>query len=1735
MSIAKKNLPLFSLLSVMCIACPEGTTSSDGTPTDPPGNTPSGERGIGQVVGSLGAPPSADGQALTKAQGLIQSASDALSVTDLTVVFVDEDGTEVEASPDASGNVSTSLPEGRHRVYIKQDPLSPVVYNTETQIDVRQGATANFYLPRISWFALHKAAKVDACGKKVSIDAASGRFALGSHMGLVVGRVTAPDEAALIYDEHSFNQQPALVSLTEGGNRAFVVFPGSLRVYDLSDLTPGTVLDCSNQDCYEEHELSDRPNFPIDPEFCGLYFERSAGDSPFDGGFDSGDQDGFSDVDERGGFGRDYSFHHDAENGVFIIQIRNWAAFVDDQTGEIQRIIAEGGRFQGKHESCDRYVFTYPHDNDITLRIVDSALRIVEEVDLKEDSIAPTVEEVYNGSDDPVTGHFLLSLGLLGNDNSILSAIMSLDTCGTSLVAGLAQASDFLSSDETPRAGPIDTSTTTLVLADSIYRRSGGDYEALIENSLNRIDLSALSANTNPYVEVDAEAATYFVYGSREENAGMGFVHADENGALAFALRLGTEATRHIESAPGLGTVVAVTGDGRVYWLLYDADLQPSDHIDHSELGAAVYAAHHPTCSADTACPDNGVCVADSDFVNATGTCTPQPPEGPRVFCGGLTDVECESGFQCIPGTGKDELDRCAPRTDCSETEACAAGFICSDDRTYFGSNQCTRDSQGNETCCYEKGAGDYECCGPNGCEVTRTPPAGFDGARCIPTEGRYCGGLNGTPCEDGPNGARACLTELPGLPSGVGLCEAGLGDVCHSDEQCAGDLICNWASGRCEATCATSADCRESGGSTSCVFQDGRGMCDPYAGFSCGDDEIGDWSSGGCTTDKPCDPWREDGPNGCDETETCVESVNGQNGAYCRPGCATTSNCPSGQVCAVDPWLYTAALYCTESSATNGCPCAGDQWCALDTQRCQSGTFCNEQTPCGTDLVCDLDSHTCLPACEINSDCGDGENCVVGQNGERACRLSDGQCSCGDDQYCSPWSGNTCFGAENPPCSHSNQNCAGGLVCNLERQVCIDECSTTADCADGKVCAQLDEYSPIRSCRSRGDSEPQCADGYYILNGSCTRAPTSPAGCSAGVGCTSGHRCNEWANNNLGACICEDLSLCTSCTADSECQTGGICDNGACAWDVCVDGACSDGKTCVTWASSQDPHTGNPDSGATYPEEGICLAPGTGLSGDACSDLNDCASLACLSGICVDRCTQTSDCGGGRTCVAPEAWSPIKFNYCADTACGNGCGDDEVCLASENRCARYASCDHNGGCPGDLVCADYDDYTCRPTCESTTDCAADENCAVRITGGPGDQSLVHYCELLSQSSCAWRCGDGESCNNGQCNDRQPCNENVACPTGQVCDTQSWSCADECTSTAECADGEVCTYGWADHQGNRPQYCQPEADSSCNGGCGPDESCRQDGGYCTGNPPCTNGTCPSGQVCDQSDSCVTACDANSDCEAGEQCVLDTWNGTATCRTPDDNNQCACPDHLACLEPWSGRCGSTQTCSTFSDCNSAQGDGDDYLCEDVGGGRYCVCSDATNTECIDCAGDHGNCPDGLICGSSGACVSLACDPFSSGCPTGTLCARDQSGSGWTCSVATDERPDGISCNSDRECTSGLCSSRDRTCRSPCRDSSDCGQNCTMVPSEPYGECQSVAESPCSSACSAGYVCHNWTSTCEKPCDTTAECDPGDTCERRTHETRGFCQTGGFCPGGCQSFEVCNPDVNSCETP
>ncbi|MFP2907329.1 hypothetical protein ACLESD_20240 [Pyxidicoccus sp. 3LFB2] len=142
----------------------------------------------------------------------------------------------------------------------------------------------------------------------------------------------------------------------------------------------------------------------------------------------------------------------------------------------------------------------------------------------------------------------------------------------------------------------------------------------------------------------------------------------------------------------------------------------------------------------------------------------------------------------------------------------------------------------------------------------------------------------------------------------------------------------------------------------------------------------------------------------------------------------------------------------------------------------------------------------------------------------------------CGDD-------------AEGSATCTTNDDCGEGEICHPTSDVCVQTCSSAADCPDtAKTCAPLGGAGPDAQTSICKCSTDQFCNGGPDSESTdlvCNADQVCVTRCTADADCTSG-ACNE----GTGKCEGGGTNPGGSCTGEgrSTCAYGQICTNGACA-----------------------------------------------------------------------------------------------------------------------------------------------------------------------------------------------------------------------------------------------------------------------------------------------------------------------------------------------------------------------------------------------------------------------------------------------------------------------------------------------------------------------------------------------------------------------------------------------------------
>ncbi len=499
---------------------------------------------------------------------------------------------------------------------------------------------------------------------------------------------------------------------------------------------------------------------------------------------------------------------------------------------------------------------------------------------------------------------------------------------------------------------------------------------------------------------------------------------------------------------------------------------------------------------------------------------------------------------------------------------------------------------------------------------------------------------------------------------------------------------------------------------------------------------------------------------------------------------------------------------------------------------------------------------------------------------------------------------------------------------------------------------------------------------------------------------------------------------------------------------------------------------------------------------------------------------------------------------------CDGGCLS-QICVEDDDG-QRFCTvnCEDHVDCPLGFFCDPARDSRCYPgqrppPCQSDLDCDACSRCR------QGDCVPEDGCQICAQDL---DCGICRRCQDNECVDIVaciPCVDDRDCPSCERCDPLYRYCIDEpaCLRCGGDADCPVCTrceagecvddlyiegvhdrgcYSPCFNDGSCPlrtsclfdrlevaNNCLPvvlDFDADCSRGS--DEQCASH--VCVDEPDrsfCSllcleDAECPVGTDCLMGDDCRQACRLfrseppgdlcthDLDCQAGQVCALEAWQGAwrGRCRLPDP---CALPAGEACDVLAGDRC-ANGLCSPMGSCAAlCASDADcplQHICtrlwldlpDELGLAPMAVCApfpgpvadlgqacSGGDGECVslDCMGDpaglahsfcvkdcvpgEAQCPDGFSCSARRdeptmyACqtvlVTGACS-WDGDCP-GSRCVFDANSLSLGCADSPGEGLPGAHCMGPNDCLNGLCLSPGR-CAAPCAEAGHCddGQVC-----------------------------------------------------------------------------------------
>lgn len=588
--------------------------------------------------------------------------------------------------------------------------------------------------------------------------------------------------------------------------------------------------------------------------------------------------------------------------------------------------------------------------------------------------------------------------------------------------------------------------------------------------------------------------------------------------------------------------------------------------------------------------------------------------------------------------------------------------------------------------------------------------------------------------------------------------CEEVVVTGCSTDDVCPAHQRCNTLTGVCidgRRACTGEAQCSSIGKHCDvsihqCV--DCVTNTDCASPNVCLNNSCVDPSTATCTTDTQC----------MVPDSVCV-------GTQCVPGChrpgspvvcglgqlcdTGTGRCIAGQsMCTGDAQCTPPATICEQMQCIPGCTqigglqCTGGNVCNSTTGRCEATSGCSSDQQCGAPAgVCE--NQTCIPGCgQIGGlQCGAGSVCDTNTG---RCVTVTGPCQ--NDQQCGAPVGVCETGQCIPGCGETGGlQCSGNTVCNTGTGRCDPGqavCTSDAQCGPPSLICNFNTGQCISGCQTTGcPANEMCS----ATTGRCTPVNAGQplnASCSADGDCASdvcfdfgsgiGGRCIASCGNSLdcpasftcydyvGAKMCVSSTLFSNATFSAS--NGQNCSQGGdCHSNFCPNGVCVD--TC----SENTDCTGSQCMWQDFAPDlyiGACNGPlGTGANGAFCSADSDCRSGVCYgSGTCGDVCGSTADCPNGNVCgLVNYSICTLQFIDCFEWAPN-----------FVKACVQSA---HGNGATG-VSCSDGDDcrsglcYTtvnqCTDTCSRDSDCPSTHVCGVEQYGqlgvASGDPVVVY-------------------------------------------------------------------------------------------------------------------------------------------------------------------------------------------------------------------------------------------------------------------------------------------------------------------------------------------------------------------------------------------------------------------------
>jgi len=266
-------------------------------------------------------------------------------------------------------------------------------------------------------------------------------------------------------------------------------------------------------------------------------------------------------------------------------------------------------------------------------------------------------------------------------------------------------------------------------------------------------------------------------------------------------------------------------------------------------------------------------------------------------------------------------------------------------------------------------------------------------------------------------------------------------------------------------------------------------------------------------------------------------------------------------------------------------------------------------------------------------------------------------------------------------------------------------------------------------------------------------------------TGCPTGQTCN----NQTGRCQMGGPmggnNLNSTCTVNSDCDSRVCFDLGQSFGRRCVQSCgagaqCPNGYTCYDFNGGRMCLSTQLFSNATFstPAGGVCT------EGGQCKS-NFCPAPTAGARMCVETCTEDTDCSGGRCRwyeAVPDRWI-------------GACSGPQGAVPDGSPCTLDTQC-ASGACINSV---------CSKLCSSTADCANGQSCA------PAE---YHECVLPGLSCLLWQANLTTVCVSGP-HGSDPvgatCTTFSNCRSG-LCHTGINQCSDVCATDADCPSTHRC-------------------------------------------------------------------------------------------------------------------------------------------------------------------------------------------------------------------------------------------------------------------------------------------------------------------------------------------------------